>query len=124
MHRVWIIIGLFFTGVGCAGLVLPLVPGTPFLLLAAYAFSRSSPRLLAWLTGLPRIGCAISDYRAGLGIPLRVKLAAASMATAAVSASAIMADSSLARVGVVTLGAIGVWYVLARVPTRASVSGY
>jgi uncharacterized protein len=117
----WITLGLLFTGLGFAGLVLPLLPGTPFFLLAAYAFARSSPRLLAWLLALPKVGPAIESYRAGLGIPRRVKWIAAAMATTAVTISAFLASNWWLRVAVLALGAIGVWYVLVRVPTREAV---
>lgn len=41
--------GLLFVAIGAAGAVLPLLPVTPFMILAAFCFSRSSPRLHAWL---------------------------------------------------------------------------
>jgi uncharacterized protein len=117
----WIALGLICTGLGFAGLVLPLLPGTPFFLLAAYAFARSSPRLLNWLLSLPKVGPALQDYRAGLGVPRRVKWIAATMATTAVTISALFASSWWVRVAVLGLGAVGVWYVLVRVPTREAV---
>jgi uncharacterized protein len=56
---------LGFAGTACAiaGALLPLVPTTPFLLVAAYAFARSSPRLHAWLLGHPRFGPLITDWQ-------------------------------------------------------------
>ncbi len=44
----WLLVGLAATACGMAGVILPLVPATPFLLVAAYAFARSSPRLQVW----------------------------------------------------------------------------
>ncbi|MEM1152381.1 MAG: YbaN family protein [Pseudomonadota bacterium] len=58
----WIAFGLFSVGAGLVGVVLPLVPTTPFLLLAAYAFARSSPRLHAWLMGHKRFGPMIRNW--------------------------------------------------------------
>ncbi|WP_173931908.1 YbaN family protein [Chelativorans sp. Marseille-P2723] len=63
MRAVWLILGLTFTLFGVAGVALPLVPTTPFLLLAAYAFTRSSPRLHAWLIGHPRFGPLITNWQ-------------------------------------------------------------
>jgi len=117
----WIAAGLVFTAVGVLGLLLPLLPGTPFFLLAAYAFARSSPRLHAWLLGLPHIGPAIVDYRSGLGIRRRVKVLAVLMAAGAVSLSATLAPSLAIKLGILSLGAIGVGFILLRVPTRESV---
>ena len=45
------------------GAVLPLVPTTPFLLLAAFAFAKSSPRLHAWLTTHPQFGPLIENWQ-------------------------------------------------------------
>lgn len=56
-------VGVLATACGIAGIVLPLVPTTPFLLLAAYAFARSSPRWHAWLLQHPRFGPAIVNWR-------------------------------------------------------------
>ena len=51
----------------------PLLPTTPFLLLAAACFARSSRRLYAWLLGLRGVGPALQDFREGRGIPARAK---------------------------------------------------
>jgi uncharacterized membrane protein YbaN (DUF454 family) len=47
-----------------AGVVLPMMPTTPFLLLATFAFARSSLRLHDWLVAHPRLGPPINDWRA------------------------------------------------------------
>lgn len=60
---------LFFIGgwvsliLGCVGIILPLLPTTPFILLAAYCFSRSSERLHQWLTTHPQMGPLIQDWQ-------------------------------------------------------------
>ncbi len=59
----WLLLGLGATGCGIAGTVLPLVPTTPFLLLAAFAFAKSSPRLHAWLTTHPQFGPLIVNWQ-------------------------------------------------------------
>jgi len=63
MRPVWLLVGVTATTCGVAGIVLPLVPTTPFLLVAAYAFARSSPRLHAWLLTHPRFGPLIRDWQ-------------------------------------------------------------
>ena len=73
----WLLLGLLSTGCGIAGIVLPLVPTTPFLLLAAFAFARSSPRLHAWLVRHPRLGPPIESWRRHGAIARRAKAAAA-----------------------------------------------
>ncbi len=56
-------IGVTAAGLAIAGAVLPLLPTTPFLLAAAWAFAKSSPRLEAWLLDHARFGPMISNWR-------------------------------------------------------------
>lgn len=65
--------GWVLTALGTAGLVLPLMPGTIFLILAAWCFSQSSPRFEAWLLGHPRLGPQIRRWRETGSIARRVK---------------------------------------------------
>ena len=74
LRGLWLIAGLTATGLGIAGIVLPLVPTTPFLLLAAFAFARSSPRLHDWLLAHPRLGPPINDWRTHRAISRRTKI--------------------------------------------------
>lgn len=67
-------IGLTAVAVGMLGVVLPVLPTTPFLLLAAACFARSSERFHDWLMNMPVFGQYIRDYKAGKGIPVRVKI--------------------------------------------------
>lgn len=70
-------------GVGLVGLVLPGLPTTEFVLLAAWAASRSSPRLSQWLENHRLFGPILANWRNGRAIARRAKLAAsASMLTA------------------------------------------
>ncbi|MEO1167344.1 MAG: YbaN family protein [Pseudomonadota bacterium] len=72
----WLIVGLVALGLGLIGTVLPLVPTTPFLLLAAFGFARSSPRLAAWLDRHPQFGPLIANWREHRAIGRRAKIAA------------------------------------------------
>jgi len=70
----WLLIGLSATAAGIAGIVLPLVPTTPFLLLAAYCFARSSPMLHNWLVTHPTLGRPIDDWQRHRAIGRRAKV--------------------------------------------------
>ena len=58
---------------GMLGLILPILPTTPFLLLAAYCYGRGSDRFLHWLMDRSWVGGYIRSYREGRGIPLKQK---------------------------------------------------
>ena len=69
-------LGTLFVALGIAGIVLPLVPTTPFLLLAAACYARSSEKHYNWLMNHKWFGEYLRNYQAGRGIPLKVKLLA------------------------------------------------
>lgn len=72
----WFVAGVASLILGIAGAILPLLPGTPFLLLAGFAFARSSPRLHRWLVTHRAFGPAIENWRRYRGIGRRSKVAA------------------------------------------------
>lgn len=67
------LLGSAAVGLGLAGVVLPVVPTTPFLLVAAWAFARSSPRLDAWLRAHPRLGPPLAAWEVRRAIPWKAK---------------------------------------------------
>ena len=72
----WILIttGTIFVGIGIIGIFIPILPTTPFLLLAAACYARSSKRFYDWLINNKLIGIYIKNYREGKGVPLKVKV--------------------------------------------------
>ena len=62
-------LGLAMVGLAIAGVFLPLLPTTPFLLVAAWAFARSSPRLEAWLRNHRQLGPFLSAWEERGAIP-------------------------------------------------------
>lgn len=69
-------VGWVAFGLGLVGLFLPLLPTTPFLLLAAFCFSKGSPRIHRWLYGLPQVGPILVDWETNGVVRLRSKLLA------------------------------------------------
>jgi len=69
-----ITLGSFFVGLAVLGIFIPLLPTTPFLLLAAYFYARSSGRLYRWLLSSPLLGDYIRHYREGGGVPVFKKV--------------------------------------------------
>ncbi|UKJ73025.1 YbaN family protein [Azospirillum brasilense] len=75
-RRLWLALGYAAVGLGIAGTVLPLLPTTPFLLLAAGAFAKSSPALRDRLYRDPRFGPLLRDWQSEGAIPRKAKAAA------------------------------------------------
>jgi len=73
-RAIFIILGSFFVGLGIMGIFVPILPTTPFLLLAAYFYARSSKRLYAWVLNTPLLGDYIKHYREGVGVPVLKKV--------------------------------------------------
>jgi uncharacterized membrane protein YbaN (DUF454 family) len=71
-----IIVGLAAVGIGTVGIFVPLLPTTPFYLLAAACFFRSSDRLYRWLIGNKWCGPYIRNYREHRAIPRHAKIVA------------------------------------------------
>lgn len=59
---IYLAIGWFFTGLAFLGIFLPVLPTTPFLLVAVWAYGRSSERLKQWLYNHPKFGVYIRDW--------------------------------------------------------------
>ena len=78
---VWLVGGLIFLVIGLVGIVLPLLPTTPFVLLAAFCFSKGSARYERWMLNHPRFGPMVRGWRARRAVPLRAKQLAWAMMT-------------------------------------------
>ncbi len=76
MRVVWAFCGVLALCFGAVGVILPLLPTVPFMLLAAFCFARSSPQLHAWLLQHRVFGPAIVDWQERGAISLRGKRAA------------------------------------------------
>ena len=70
----WIAAGTFFLMIGLIGIVIPLLPTTPFLLLAAACYLRGSRRMYNWLLENRIFGKYLKDYYEKKGVPMRVKI--------------------------------------------------
>ena len=122
VRTAWMAVGFSSVGVGSVGVIVPGLPTTVFFIVAAWCFSRSSPRFERWILELPRIGPLVRDHRAGLGLPARTKrLAISSMWIAIAISSVIVRNRVWLVAAIVILGLAGTWYLRSRVPTRNEV---
>lgn len=79
MKRILIMLGTAALALGILGIFVPLLPTTPFLLLAAWLYARSSPKLYRRLLDHKRLGPYITNFRVYRAIPLRVKFVSVSL---------------------------------------------
>ena len=112
----WAIAGAVALVTGVVGIFVPLLPTTPFVLLAAFCFSRGSERCERWLLGHPRFGPIVRDWRARRAVPLRAKqLATAMMALGSLWAAFVL-PPQVGWLPALLCTAVAVW--LWRLPTR------
>jgi hypothetical protein len=76
IRALWLAVGLVCVGLGAIGLVLPILPTTPFLLAAAACFCKSSTKMYDWLLGNKWFGEYIRNYREGRGLSMQTKITA------------------------------------------------
>ncbi|MCJ9671243.1 MULTISPECIES: YbaN family protein [unclassified Neorhizobium] len=79
MRLLFLALGWLFVAIGIVGAFLPVLPTTPFLLLAVACFARSSPRLEAWLLEHPKFGPSLRSWREKGAIARKAKVAAISL---------------------------------------------
>ena len=89
IRYILIFFGTFFVILGLIGIILPILPTTPFLLLAAACYARSSNKAYTWLLNNKWFGSYIKNYNEGKGIPLKVKIMAISFLWITILASLI-----------------------------------
>jgi uncharacterized membrane protein YbaN (DUF454 family) len=75
-RALWFIAGMLCLFLGAIGIVLPILPTTPFLLASAGCFCKSSSRMYNWLLNNRLFGEYIKNYKEGKGIPMKTKIIA------------------------------------------------
>ncbi len=89
-------IGTLMVGLGIVGIYVPGLPTTPFLLLAALCYLRSSERLSRWLLNHPRFGPGLTTILREKALPLRVKVISIAAASLSLGTLAIWVAESVA----------------------------
>ncbi|NYH97703.1 YbaN family protein [Cupriavidus plantarum] len=119
VRALWVALGVISLVLGVIGIFLPLLPTTPFVLLAAACFARGSRRFHTWLVTHPRFGPTILDWQTHRAIPWRAKVFALSTMWVSMGTTAWFLRArpyaSLTLIGIAL--AVSVWML--RLPTRA-----
>ncbi|MBC8320010.1 MAG: YbaN family protein [Bacteroidetes bacterium] len=113
---VWNILGRIFAGIGITGIFIPLLPTTPFLLLAAYCFNRGSESMPDWFVKNKLIGQYLNNYREKKGISLRSKMNSIFLLWFAVGASIYLSNNLYIRI-ILVIVIVGVTTHILLMPT-------
>jgi uncharacterized membrane protein YbaN (DUF454 family) len=112
----WIAAGFASLVLGAIGLLLPLLPTVPFVLLAAFCFSKGSARWERWLVEHPRLGPYVRDWREHHAVPWRAKLLATAMMAISCTGTWFFAQPKFAWIPTAICTAVAIW--MWRLPTR------
>ncbi|MDR0522873.1 MAG: YbaN family protein [Candidatus Methanoplasma sp.] len=107
-----LVAGFLALGAGAAGALLPLIPTTPFVLLAAACFGASSPRMRARLESARYFGEYLRNYREGTGISRRARWTGVAFLWATLSLSAILFRHAHAWIALAIVGACVTAHIL------------
>jgi uncharacterized membrane protein YbaN (DUF454 family) len=110
----YLALGIVCVGLGVLGAFLPVMPTTVFLLIALWAFSKSSSRLEHWLLEHPRWGKRIREWREHRTIPLPVKLTAWSSMAASLTVMFVIDASPIAITSAAAFMLVGAIYIASR----------
>jgi len=117
LRAILVTVGTVSLAIGMLGIVVPVLPTTPFLLLAAACYARASDRLYAWLIGRPSVGPIITEWRTSRSLPPGVRARALAVVALSFGVSIILVDA-LAIKAVLAVAGLVVGVFLYRIPTR------
>lgn len=112
------ILGFLFTGIGLIGVYLPVLPTTPFLLLAAACFARGSERFHKWLTGLPLYRDNVEPLLEGKGMTKAKKYKVLALITFLLAICFVVIPVKHARIAVALVLVLHYYIFLKRIPTQ------
>lgn len=113
-----IFVGWLSVVLGVIGIFLPILPTTPFLLLAAACFVRTSPKFYQWLVGHPKLGKYIVYYLEGKGIPLKAKIYTIALIAISMSVTSYIVPVTAVKILLPLIGVLVALYIV-RQPTLA-----
>lgn len=112
LRQMWFILGLISTGLGIAGYILPVMPGTTFILIAVYCFARSNEKWYNKLLNSKWFGQTIRDFQDGKGMSSKVKLTACIMIVSSISISFYFATNVYVYIFLIVCGIVALSAVI------------
>lgn len=118
MRLLWNAAGTMALALGLIGIALPILPTTPFLLVAAACYLKGSRRMYEWMTGNRWFGRYLRDYMEGRGIPMRTKILSLAVLWFVIGFTALFITESPILKVVLLAVAVGVTVHLAMIKTK------
>ena len=110
-------LGLLFLGLGAIGVIIPIIPTTPFLLLTSFFFLRSSERLNTWFEGTRMYKRFIANFMETRSLTLRAKILCAAPGVTAMPMLALVVPQWWLKAILIGLTVFEIWYFIARIET-------
>jgi len=117
----WNVAGTFFLSLGLIGVAVPLLPTTPFLLLAAACYLRGSRRMYHWMWTNRYFGTYLRDYMERKGMPWKVKVGTLALLWGVIGFSALVLTDSVIVQLVLLAVAIGVTIHILAIKTKKEI---
>jgi uncharacterized membrane protein YbaN (DUF454 family) len=93
IRQIWFVCGLICTGLGILGYMLPVMPGTTFIIIALYCFARSNEKWYNKLLNNKYFGQTLRDFKAGKGMSMKAKVTAIITVALSIGTSLIFASN-------------------------------
>lgn len=120
MKYIYFVLGLLFMGIGCIGIVLPILPTTPFLLLALFLFAKSSKRAEAWFMSTKIYQKHIDSFVKERAMTLKTKISLLAFASSMLLIAFFMMDNIFGRITIILLIFFKYYYFIFRIKTIKS----
>lgn len=117
MKFIYFILGLLFMGVGCIGIILPILPTTPFLLVSLFLFAKSSKRAEAWFMSTKVYQKHIDSFVKERAMTLKSKISLLAFASTMLMIAFFMMDNLYGRITIIVLMFIKYYYFIFRIKT-------
>jgi len=98
LRQIWFVCGLICVGLGIIGYILPVMPGTTFMIIALYCFAKSNERWHRWMLNNKYFGQTLRDFKAGKGMSLTAKITAYTSIFVSIAISMFFASNFYVRV--------------------------
>jgi uncharacterized membrane protein YbaN (DUF454 family) len=112
LRQIWFICGLISTGLGIAGYILPVMPGTTFIIIALYCFARSNEKWYYKLLNNKYFGQTLRDFKEGKGMSFKAKISALLCIIFSITISCFFASNIYVLFFLIICGLLGIICVL------------